>query len=442
MAAVDRGLAERGAGAAEKPALDLNAVAQRIVDALDRNETPAALDWRHAPWCLWRTVPALVAHASARQMLLAQAARPDRRAVYRRLASSFLIDYAPGRDAMEEVGATLAGQAAATGEPWASLQDAYRIFAPGGVRRLAEGALTQGCTVPELLSRHGLGAVASSAGLAEAAYQAGLTVLAERPVRSAAERLDTVKTWCLNPRGEVIYHAYRAEMVNALVLPYRDTMPSKGDQSLLLNFLTARFGDPRIRAGSWIGMEAAAGIVKRWLTEVALRQFFDVVDTIAPEGMWRYRRAFWSAYHQRDLILNAWVVFGEDGAREARRAFGQNIAFGRFIKGGGKPVLPGHAVLLIDLGRCIVADWSHTGYCNIWPADDPSRPRHLNAQTYSTDDVRRTVPHDRSERSLTAHDIFSHAGSDNYVWQHRVAARISALTGQRLSQSAFAVEFG
>ncbi len=99
-------------------------------------------------------------------------------------------------------------------------------------------------------------------------------------------------------------------MVNALVLPYRDRMPSKGDQASLLSFLMPRFGDPRVKAGNWIGMEAAASIVKRWLTEVALRQFFDVVDTIAPERMWRFPAAFWGAYHKRDAILNAWVVFG------------------------------------------------------------------------------------------------------------------------------------
>ncbi|POR41306.1 EH signature domain-containing protein [Methylobacterium sp. V23] len=440
MAAVSRDLAERSAGAAEKPPLDLDRIAERIVAAFDHGEAPAALDWRHAPWCLWRTEPPLATHVVALQMLLAQAARPDRRAVYRRLASTYLIDYSPAREEMQRVGTALAAHASIAGEPWASLQRDHRLFEPGGVRRLAEAALAQSCTVPHLLGRHGLGAVAAGSGLAEAAYKAGLTALAERPVTSAAERLEIVKAWCLNPRGEVLYQAYRAEMVNALVMPYRDRMPSKSEQDLLLSFLTPRFGDPRVKAGNWIGMEAAAGIVKRWLTEVALRQFFDVVDTIAPEGSWRYRRAFWGAYHKRDLILNAWVVFGEDGAREARRAFGQDIAFGRFIKGGGKQVLAGHAVLLMDLGRCIVADWSHHGYCNIWPGDDPSRPRDLNARQYSTDDVRRPVPYDRSERSLTAHDIYGHGGSDNYVWQHRVAGRIGALTGQRLSQNEFAVD--
>lgn len=437
-ATLARDLNARRGGAAVKPPVDLDLVAGRVVSAFERDEAPAPLDWRHAPWCLWRTEPPLALHQRALEALLAQAARSDRRGAYRRLASSYLMEFKTDRPALARISATLAAHAAGAGEPWAALQSDLRLFEPGGVERLAELALAQSCTVPDLLSRRGLGAIASGSGLAEAAYLAGLNALAARPVESAAARLETVRAWCLDARGALLYQAHRAAMVNALVLPFRDRMPSKGDQTLLLGFLTPRFGDPRVKAGNWIGMEAAAGIVKRWLTEIALRQFFDVVDTIAPERMWRFRRAFWSAYHARDAILNAWVVFGPDGAREARRAFGQGIAFGQFMKGGRKQLLEGHAVLLLDLGRCIVADWSHTGYCNIWSTDDPDKPRHLNANSYTTDDVRRPVPEDRSERSLTAHDIYSHGGSDNYVWQHRVAARIGELTGVRLRAGEFA----
>lgn len=440
-AIVARALDTRAGGTLTKPPLDLDRLVERVIDALDRGELPNALDWRQAPWCLWRAEPPLATHARALDALLDQAARPDRRGVYRRLASSYLMDFHEDRPALERVGATLAAYAEVTGEPWAVLQRDLRLFDPDGVARLSEAALAQGCTVPDLLARHGLGALASSSGLAEAAYVSGLRALATRPVESAAARLDTVKAWCLGPRGELLYQTHRAAMVDALVLPYRDRMPSKDEQALLLGFLTPRFGDPRVKAGNWIGMEAAASIVKRWLTEVALRQFFDVVDTIAPERMWRFRRAFWGAYHRRDVILNAWVVFGPDGAREARRAFGDGIAFGQFAKGGRKQLQDGHAVLLLDLGRCIVADWSHTGFCNIWPSDDPGRPRHLNARTYTTDDIRRPVPDDRSERSLTAHGIFGHGGSDGYVWQNRVAAQIGALTGLYLSHSEFVADF-
>jgi hypothetical protein len=45
-----------------------------------------------------------------------------------------------------------------------------------------------------------------------------------------------------------------------------------------------------------------------WLTEQSLRQFFEVVDRVAPESLWPYRRAFWNALYRRDYVSDAWVV--------------------------------------------------------------------------------------------------------------------------------------
>jgi hypothetical protein len=186
-------------------------------------------------------------------------------------------------------------------------------------------------------------------------------------------------------------------------------------------------------------MDDVADILKRWLTEQSLRQFFDVVDRIAQPHQWRFRRAFWQAYHDANLIQNAWVIFGPDGAAQARRSFGQGIRFGRFRSGGHKQVQRGHAVLLMDMGQCVVADWSHNGYCNIWPASDPDRPRDLNAETYSTSDVGRRLPRDTSEINVNRHDMFSHVGSQNYIWQDRVARRLQELIGVRVPQSAYRI---
>ena len=39
----------------------------------------------------------------------------------------------------------------------------------------------------------------------------------------------------------------------------------------------------------------ARAVFRRWLVKVALDQFLDVIDKLAAERMWRYRRAFWMA---------------------------------------------------------------------------------------------------------------------------------------------------
>jgi hypothetical protein len=231
----------------------------------------------------------------------------------------------------------------------------------------------------------------------------------------------------------------RGEVARAIVMPFGDRIPGAADRDLILSFLVSRFGDPRVKRAGWIGMDDVAEVLKRWLTEQSLRQFFDVVDRIAPDGAWKYRRAFWKAYHDAGLIQNAWVVFGPDGAAEVRRSFGRDVRFGIFKGGGRKQVQQGHAVLLLDLGQCVVADWSYNGFCNIWPNSDPDRPKELNAVNYTSDEIRREVPIDRSELNLTRHDIFGHGGSENYVWQNRVAGRLRELVGVRIPQSAYRV---
>lgn len=429
-----------GAQAVRRPAVDLDEVAARLIAALDAGEEPSPLDWRHAPWCLWRAEPPLATHDRALTRLLSEIMRSERRGPYRRLASVYLIDYAPERPRIGEIGRALAARAAAAGAPWHDLQRDYRLFdGPEGVRGLTEAALAGRETVPALLGRRGLTAIMAGSGLAEASHLDGLSLLAGRPAASATAHLDQVRGWCLAADNSLLYQAHRAAMVNALVMPFRGMMPSAADRDALGGFLLARFGDPRVKPGNWIGMDEAAAILKRWLTEQSLRQFFDVVDRIAPDGMWKYRRAFWSAYHARDLILNAWVVFGRDGAQEARRSFGKDIVFGRFTTAGGRQVQSDHAVLLMDFGRCVVADWSHNGSCNIWSVDDAERPFVMNASHYSSDDVRRRMPADRTEATLNAHGIFRHNGAGGYVWQGRVAARLHELTGHRVPHSEFTV---
>jgi hypothetical protein len=94
---------------------------------------------------------------------------------------------------------------------------------------------------------------------------------------------------------------------------------------------------------------------------------------------------------------------------------------------------------LLDFGPCIVADWSHNGRCNIWQKSDRTRPANLNAPAYTSDEIMRRVPQDDTEASLNRNDIFSHHGSENYVWQNRVASRLDQLIGVRIPQPDYQV---
>jgi hypothetical protein len=426
-----------GAGAVERPSIDLDAVSQRIIDLIDQGLEPDRFDWRYAPWCLWATKPTLATHDGAFRQLLATVARMHQRGRYRRLASVYLAEYSPGRPRVDEVARVLAACANQADEPWRGLQHDYGIFdGRDGVRRIAEAALAKHDTVPGLLDRAGLGAVISKVGFAEASYLEGLNVLKTRAVGSAVERLEAIRRWCLSPDGTMIYEVHRAAMVDALVLPYRDVVPSAQDRDVLLRFLTSRFGDPRWLPGKWIGMEDAAAVVKRWLTDLSLRQFFDVVfvcQTNVHTTAWQQRRAFWQAYYDHGWIQDAWVALGPSGCDRTRRAFGPDAAFGRLTK-GRKPVEPSHAVLLLNFGGCIVADWSHNGYCSIWPANERGAPAFF-AKEYSSDAVQRASREAEISREVANHNMFHHGGN----WQAKVAARIDELTGARVPERSYRV---
>lgn len=107
----------------------------------------------------------------------------------------------------------------------------------------------------------------------------------------------------------------------------------RGTKSALLEMLQ-RFGegDPRAKPARWrTVMDKAPGayaVLMRWLTRASVLQFLDIVDRLMPDSaaklMWAYRRAFWMSYLLSDGnapgIDAAWVAFGDEGERLAKRA--------------------------------------------------------------------------------------------------------------------------
>jgi EH_Signature domain len=431
------------AAPAVRPAVDLNAVAARFLDDVRQGAAPSGADWNKIAWCLWAASPAIAEHDLALGALLdrvVHTVRMERKRPYRQLASSYLMDFAADRPALERISGVLRSFAPAAGAPWDRLQAEYAIFdgakAAVGIARLA---------LNERTSVHGVFEAADvrgpllAGGFARAAHDEGLKIIAATPVSTAAEHIATVRRWSLRPDKRLIFENSKIELARAVVLPFGDQIPGLADRKVVLDFVIGRFGDPRVTRGRWIGMDDVAEILRRWLIEQSLQQFLDVVDKLAPDHMWKYRRAFWLAYHKADLLQNAWVVFGDDGAVEAMRAFSRAVQFGKFKPGGSKKILPGHAVLLLDFGPCVVADWSHNGRCNIWKKADKTRPADLNAPAYTSDEIMRRVPKDDSEASLNKNDIFSHHGSENYFWQNRVADRLHQLIGVRVPQPDYQV---
>jgi EH_Signature domain len=428
----------------ERPAIDLNAVAGRFLDDVGRGEVPSAADWNKIPWCLWTTSPAIAQHDPALQALLDRVVRMvrlERKRPYRQLASAYLADFAADRPGLEQICGVLRGGAAAAGAPWDKLQAKYAVFdGAEAAARIARLALKERTSVHSVFEAAGISGPLLGGEFARAVHDEGLRIISRTSVPAASEHVGTIRRWSLRSDLRLMFENSKVEVARAVVHPFGDRIPAPADRDVVLSFIISQFGDPRVSSGRWIGMDDVARVLRRWLIGQSLRQFLDVVDRIAPDHMWKYRRAFWQAYYEADLLLNAWVVFGSDGAEQAKRAFGNDVPFGTFRPGGRRQILPGHAVLLLDFGPCIIADWSHSGRCNIWRNDDRTRPKILNASSYISDEIERALPKDSTERNLNCHGIFSHHGSANYVWQNRVAERLHALIGVRVQETAYQVQ--
>lgn len=181
-----------------------------------------------------------------------------------------------------------------------------------------------------------------------------------------------------------------AGMADALLLPWVDRQPPEDSQAFIEAHLLSLLRDLRIDRSRWMGVdEEAKRVMRRWLTKASLEQFLDVVDRTAQSHMWAARRKFWFAYYENKFMLEAWVAFAANGASLARKLAAErdNPAirnFGTLNRGAG--VVRDHAVLIMQIGELVVADWSHNGKCHIWLPGNEDSPQ-LYKRSYDREEL-------------------------------------------------------
>lgn len=401
------------------PGDDLDAISGRIAAALARGEVASRKDLRHAPWCIFATRTPLAADSRRLDELLRQIAALGRPRPFRALAAAYLHYFDPASNPVRVVAAFLVRHIEHLGEPWTSAHRAAALFTPAtGTEQLAKVALTAGRTPDAVFRELGFPDPTMLADFRKHTFFRGLEVIAKGDNADPLKRLDLVRDWA-SANGKPRYEEARARVANALLLPFGETTPAQDMRDRYLAVVLPILGDPRISPGKWVGCENAEKIVRRWLTEASLRQFFEVVDKVATPEHWIYRRAFWSGLHDRGYIGEAWVVFDGYGASEARRIFGKEISFGVF-EGGG--VQQGHSTLLLRIGSLVVAEWSHNGKCRIWDEDSGIPAPRLFQKNYSAADLRKEY----AQSGPSGQGIFSHHGSLTYSWQKNIAAFLKA----------------
>jgi EH_Signature domain len=418
-----------------KPSKNYNLVAKAILEKVKATGELTRREARDAAWCLWETVPALASNGPTVTSLVKAAETSGRRQPFRALASSYMASYAPDRSRIAEISAVLMRLAGGMGKPWAPLQSDLNLFhVVEGPQNLARVAVERSVSPTEVLSGYGLGAVNAQSGFANFCIARALEQMRDGKEPRHEVRLQWVRTFALRDGRELLFQEHGPLVADALLLPFGDTTPEEGVTDKFLAILLRLFGDPRSQPAKWAGMREAAAIVRRWLTKQSLRQFLEVVDRTAVAKMWKHRRAFWSAVYDRGLISDAWVVFSPLGASEARRIFGKEISFATF---DGGPVANGQAVLLLRVGRGVVAEWSHSGKCIIWSDAAASGAPSLHSRTYRPNDLR--APDEASPDLRARVFALSHTSPEHYSWQPKVAEKLHQMTGVRISQSQYQV---
>ena len=132
--------------------------------------------------------------------------------------------------------------------------------------------------------------------------------------RLDAPRLDRLLT-LLECEGNLRFddRDMRTEVATALLRPFVERSPEPTTKERLQPFFLRHFRDPRLGSGKhkWSGVpDEIRRVVIRWLVERALEQFFLLVKETALDRHWRYREAFWRAFHREGLIDDIWFVLG------------------------------------------------------------------------------------------------------------------------------------
>lgn len=415
--------------------VDIATSCRRIDELIDRGLPLERRDLRIAPWCLWAPERPLADRPGRLEAILRQIEAAARGRLYRILALAWGHAYDSQRVGIAEVGRFLTAHAADLGPGWLAALKRWPLFDPlNGPRALGAASLEVGKAPEEVLGEFGLPSFAACVPYALAAHRQAIRGAERLP---ADRRLNVLRRISQTADGGLRHMALGPDVVTAAIEPFGAVLPDRTTRDEYTRFALALLGDPRSQAFRWVNCQTAQDIMRRWLTEQTLRQFFDVVDAVAFERHWIYRRAFWNALYRRDLIDEAWVVFETRGQHVARDLFGRDFEFGAFSNGN---VQAGHAVLLLKVGTLTVAEWSHSSPCSIWDLEKDENPPLLYKKSYEADSLKKKYNPLDIDDDMKKHGLFWHRGSKNYTWQKNISDFLKARRRIDLKETEYRVQ--
>lgn len=230
-------------------------------------------------------------------------------------------------------------------------------------------------------------------------------------------KLNSICRYLCPQSGSFRFENLKGLIAESLLLPFKEISPPADVKEFIKQFLISNYGNPYIRPGSWNKVAAEAqNILLSWLTEETLEDFFDILDITAGE-QWQYRRDFWQAILEKNLIRKAWVILGSKARNLASRLPQRTWGYGKLFGASGD-----QSVLLMEIGPFIVAEWSHSGKCRFWYLDNQFAPG-LFKKEYDSQSLR-----------YPAYADFAHFSSDSCRWQSEIADFLRREVNARLSK--------
>jgi hypothetical protein len=387
-------IARRWNEVVDLPQIDLDALAG-VVREISRTNRWDELDSKqlwHLPACLWSTTQPLAADASLIREYLRTLADRRSRVATKHLIFHYLLRFEPGAEDREVIGSHLANAVQNWEWDWKRRHGRYGLFdARRGPRNVAQQALND-AQPRTVLNDAGLSGTLAASRYALACFQEAASQVQEglprRLERDLIRRL--VELIGEDSNGKFGMPRAGKYFADAVLTPWQLNDPPEELRDYIRATLLKFLSDPRVQPEEWNAVNShAKAVMFRWLARASLDQFLAVVDQTAPGHQWDNRRAFWSAYIDRDYVSDSWVAFAPNGAARARELARERDDAGMLSFGALRGAAADQAVLLLRIGDLVIADWTHNGSLRIWRNADPQAPKvHEHERRYQATELR------------------------------------------------------
>lgn len=397
--------------------IDLDDLRDRLSQARTTGnwEAISKRDWRYVADCLGSGASPLIDDAGFLDEYLERLSEQRSRRAVSRLIRYYLTHFDPKHLGIIKIAAYLQGAVLQWRWHWAEQRETIDLFdVSGAPAALVRHIMKSQETPVAAMESIGLNASLYGSKIAGHGYIAAAAGLMKYITKKPDISLAAIKrfaAWGLvnNRFAFDSTTGAAARMAEALLLPWVDRQPPEDSQAFIEAHLLSLLHDLRIDRSRWIDVnEEAKRVMRRWLTKASLEQFLDVVDQTAQSHMWPARRRFWSSYYENKFMLEAWVAFASSGASLARRlaATLDNPAIGNFgLLSSGGGVVREHAVLIMQIGELIVADWSHNGKCHVWLPGNDSAPK-LYKRSYGRHDLVNGADFEKKHMGVWQTDVY------------------------------------